>query len=144
MRGVEALVRWHHPTRGLLYPDSFIPLAERIGLIPSLTRAVLEQALAETSRLAGAGHPLHMSVNISRYDLIDEDLPAYIDTLLEGHGIPHNRLTLEITESCLGDDPERINASIQELRSRGIRISMDDSASATRRCRNCWRSPSTS
>jgi diguanylate cyclase len=126
VRGVEALVRWHHPTRGLLYPDEFIPLAERVGLIPSLTRAVLEQALAESSRLAGAGHPLNMSVNISRYDLIDEDLPAHIDMLLECYGIPHNRLTLEITESCLGDDPDRVDVSIQELRSRGIRISMDD------------------
>jgi diguanylate cyclase (GGDEF)-like protein len=124
--GVEALVRWQHPTRGLLYPEHFIPLAERVGLIPLLTRAVLEQAVAEAARLAAAGHQLRMSVNISRYDLVDETLPAYIDRLLAQHGVPHDQMTLEITESCLSDDPERSKRSIEKLRAHGIRISIDD------------------
>ena len=124
--GVEALVRWHHPRHGLLQPDSFVPLAERVGLIPQLTRAVLEMAIAEAAWLDRNGHPLQMSVNISRYDLVDEDLPGLIDGLLEQHGIPHSRLTLEVTESCLGADPERAKRSIKELRDRGIRISIDD------------------
>jgi len=124
--GVEALVRWHHPRQGLLQPDSFVPLAERVGLIPQLTRAVLEMAIAEASRLDGRGHPLQMSVNISRYDLVDEELPAFIDDLLDQYNVPHSRLTLEVTESCIGADPERARRSIDELRERGIRISIDD------------------
>jgi diguanylate cyclase (GGDEF)-like protein len=124
--GVEALVRWHHPRQGLLQPDSFVPLAERVGLIPQLTRAVLEKAIAEAARLDQGGHPLQMSVNISRYDLVDEELPAFIDDLLEHHDVPHSRLTLEVTESCIGSDPERAKRSIDELRDRGIRISIDD------------------
>ena len=124
--GVEALVRWQHPTRGLLYPEHFVPLAERVGLIPQLTRAVLEQAIAESARLARAGHNLRMSVNISRFDLVDETLPAYIDQLLALHDVPHDQMTLEITESCLSDDPARSKRSIQKLRAHGIRISIDD------------------
>ena len=126
LRGIEALVRWHHPTRGLLYPDSFVPLAERVGLIPQLTRAVLELAIAEAARLDALGHPLQMSVNICRYDLIDEALPAHLDELLERHSLPPDHLTLEVTESCLSDDPEGVKRSIQQLRARGIRISIDD------------------
>jgi diguanylate cyclase (GGDEF)-like protein len=124
--GVEALVRWHHPRHGLLQPDSFVPLAERVGLIPQLTRAVLELSIAEAAVLDRHGHPLQMSVNISRYDLVDEDLPAFIDDLLEQHDVPHSRLTLEVTESCIGADPDRAKRSIHELRARGIRISIDD------------------
>jgi EAL domain-containing protein (putative c-di-GMP-specific phosphodiesterase class I) len=67
-----------------------------------------------------------MSVNISRYDLVDEELPGFIDDLLEHYEVPHSRLTLEITESCIGADPERAKRSIDELRARGIRISIDD------------------
>jgi diguanylate cyclase len=124
--GVEALVRWHHPKQGLLQPDSFVPLAERVGLIPQLTRAVLEMAIDEAAHLEHSGHPLQMSVNISRYDLVDEDLPSFIDNLLERHDVPHSRLTLEVTESCIGSDPERAKRSIDELRDRGVRISIDD------------------
>jgi len=87
---------------------------------------VLEMAIAEAARLDGRGHPLQMSVNISRYDLVDEDLPAFIDELLDRHDVPHRRLTLEVTESCIGADPERARRSIDELRERGIRISIDD------------------
>jgi len=126
VRGVEALVRWQHPTRGLLYPEAFVPLAERVGLIPQLTRVVLGLAIAEAARLECRGHPLQMSVNISRYDLVDETLPAFIDTVLEHHRVSHQRLTLEVTESCLGADPHRAKRSIDELRARGIRIAIDD------------------
>jgi diguanylate cyclase (GGDEF)-like protein len=126
VRGVEALVRWQHPTRGLLYPDEFIPLAERVGLIPHLTRAVLEQAVAEASRLDGEGHLLRMSVNISRYDLIDDQLPSFVNQLLEQHNFPADRLTLELTESSVGENPESAKRCIKRLRSSGIGISIDD------------------
>jgi diguanylate cyclase (GGDEF)-like protein len=126
IRGVEALVRWEHPTLGLLYPDSFIPLAERYGLMPQLTRAVLDQAVAEAARLDRAGHRLEMSVNISRHDLVDEDLADYVDQVLVLHGFPPDRLTLEVTESALGGDPERAERCVRLLRARGLRISIDD------------------
>ncbi|HEY7947732.1 MAG TPA: EAL domain-containing protein, partial [Acidimicrobiales bacterium] len=80
----------------------------------------------EAAALDHRGHPLQMSVNISRFDLVDEDLPAFIDDLLEQHDVAHNRLTLEVTESCIGADPERAKRHINELRARGIRISIDD------------------
>jgi diguanylate cyclase (GGDEF)-like protein len=124
--GVEALVRWQHPVLGLLEPDAFIPLAERNGLMPQLTRAVLELAVAEASRLDRAGHHLQMNVNISRHDLVDEDLAGYIDRVLARNGFPHERLTLEITESALGGDPERAERCVRELRARGLRIAIDD------------------
>jgi diguanylate cyclase len=124
--GVEALVRWQHPRLGLLYPDSFIPLAEQNGLMPQLTRGVLEMAVTEAARLDRAGHRLGMSVNISRYDLVDEDLAGYVDGLLALHGFPPDRLTLEVTESALGGDPDRARRCVLQLRERGVRVSIDD------------------
>ena len=126
IRGVEALVRWQHPTLGLLYPDRFIPLAERNGLMPQLTRAVLDQAVAEAARLDRTDQRLEMSVNISRHDLVDEGLAGYLDEVLARHGFSHDRLTLEVTESALGGDPERAERCVRELRARGLRISIDD------------------
>jgi EAL domain-containing protein (putative c-di-GMP-specific phosphodiesterase class I) len=124
--GLEALVRWPHPSLGLLYPDSFIPLAEQNGLMPQLTRSVLEMAVSEAARLDRAGHQLGMSVNISRYDLVDEDLADYVDGVLALHGFPPDRLTLEVTESALGGDPERARRCVLRLRARGVRVSIDD------------------
>jgi diguanylate cyclase len=124
--GVEALVRWQHPTLGLLFPDSFIPLAEQDGLMPQLTRAVLDMAIYQAARLDRAGHRIGMSVNISRYDLVDEELAAYVDLVLALHGFPAERLTLEVTESALIDDPERAERCVLQLRDRGLRVAIDD------------------
>jgi diguanylate cyclase (GGDEF)-like protein len=126
VRGVEALVRWRHPRFGLLYPEDFVPLAERVGLICSMTRLILELAVEQQARLDDAGHRLQMSVNISRFDLIDAGLPSFIVALLDRYGIEPSRLTLEVTESSLGEHPTRSSESIERLRERGIRISIDD------------------
>jgi diguanylate cyclase (GGDEF)-like protein len=126
INGVEALVRWPHPSLGLLYPDAFIPLAEQNGMMPQLTRAVLDMAVGQAARLDRVGHQLGMSVNISRYDVVDEDLASYVDGLLALHGFPPERLTLEITESALGGDPERAERCVLQLRARGLRVSIDD------------------
>jgi diguanylate cyclase (GGDEF)-like protein len=126
IHGVEALVRWNHPTRGLVYPDEFIPMAERVGLIIPLTRVVLRKALTEMVRLDQRGHRLNVSVNISHLDLIDEKLPNYITNLLVEYGVEPQRLTLEVTESSLGEDPVRARRSVDRLRALGIRISIDD------------------
>jgi EAL domain-containing protein (putative c-di-GMP-specific phosphodiesterase class I) len=87
-----------HPTRGLLYPDAFIPLAERNGLMPQLTRAVLDVGVAEAARLGRAGHRLNMSVNISRCDLVDESLPEYC------YRRDYLRTTVGMPARIFGDD----------------------------------------
>jgi diguanylate cyclase len=123
---VEALVRWRHPTFGLLYPDDFVPLCERTGMIRTLTRTVIELAVAELDRLDRRGSQLQMSVNISRLDLLDEGLPEFVDVVLARYHVAPERLTLEVTETSLSDDPARATRSIVQLRERGIRVAIDD------------------
>lgn len=119
----EALVRWEHPTRGLLMPDDFVPIAERAGLVPGLTRAVLAQAISfHAERCPHVG----VSVNISHRDVVDESLADYIADLLAIYGYPAEKLTLEITETELAHDPERATRSIALLRQAGMQISIDD------------------
>jgi diguanylate cyclase (GGDEF)-like protein len=124
--GVEALVRWRHPTFGLLYPADFVPLCERIGMIRSLTRRVIELAVTELARLDRTGRSLQMSVNISRLDLLDDELPGYVDVVLAQHRVSPERLTLEVTETAISKDPTHAATSIVHLRERGVRISIDD------------------
>jgi diguanylate cyclase (GGDEF)-like protein len=125
-RGVEALVRWRHPTLGLLYPDDFVELTEQTGFIHALTAAVLDLAVAELRQLDRDGWRLQMSVNVSRFDLYDDELPGVIDAVLDRHGVSADRLTLEITETAFSGEPQRVAESIERLRSRGIRVSIDD------------------
>ena len=126
VHGVEALVRWQHPTLGLLQPDYFIPLAERVGLIVPLTRTVIDLAACELARLDRSGHRLQMSVNISRWDLMDEQLAYTIDRILQWYGVPPERITLEVTESSISQDPVRAKMSLDQLRSAGVKVSIDD------------------
>ncbi len=126
VQGVEALVRWPHPTRGLLLPGDFVPLAERVGLIPLLTREVIRMALREAARLDREGHRIQMSVNISHLDLVDSLLPDFIGQVLRESGVPPDRLTLEVTESSLSGDLDRTRQSIDDLRALGIRLAIDD------------------
>jgi diguanylate cyclase len=124
--GVEALVRWNHPQRGTVPPDEFIPLAERVGLIPGITRAVLELSIAHQAATLAAGHHLRFSVNISAIDLVDDDLPRFIGDVLDRNGVPPQLLTLEITETALCRDTVRAEQTLLGLRNRGMRISIDD------------------
>jgi len=87
---------------------------------------VIELAVAELERLDRNGFALEMSANISRLDLLDEALPEYVDVVLARHRIPADRLTLEITETALSEDPDRATRSIVRLRERGVRIAIDD------------------
>jgi predicted signal transduction protein with EAL and GGDEF domain len=124
--GVEALVRWQHPTRGLLYPVDFIPLAEQVGLIVPLTHTVLDLAIKELARLDHAGHTLQMNVNISQQDLNDLQLPNVLGRILQWYNVAPQRITLEVTESSLSHDPVRAKQSLERLRDAGVRISIDD------------------
>jgi diguanylate cyclase (GGDEF)-like protein len=126
VRGVEALVRWDHPTRGLLGPDQFLPLAEQTGLMHPLTLTVLDLALAQARQWRDAGTALTVAVNLSVTDLIDVDLPADVRRLLTTHGLPPDALTLEITENVLMSDPARAKSVIDVLHAIGVRLSIDD------------------
>ncbi len=126
VHGVEALARWMHPVHGMIQPDEFIPMAEHAGLISQLTGTVIARAVAEGARLERAGHCLNVSVNISRQDLVNDDLPDFIEGVLELHQFPAGRLTIEITESSLDEDPERAARCVASIREKGVRISIDD------------------
>ncbi|HQY34379.1 EAL domain-containing protein [Actinotalea sp.] len=124
--GVEALVRWQHPTRGLLGPDEFVPLAERTGLIRPLTLVVLDRALAQAARWAAADRPLAVAVNISARSLLDLDLHDDVAAALTRHGVPGERLALEITESSVMVDPDRALLVLGSLAALGVSLSLDD------------------
>ncbi|HYX44783.1 MAG TPA: GGDEF domain-containing protein [Acidimicrobiales bacterium] len=127
--GVEALVRWHHPSRGLLGPVDFIPLAEESGLIEDLGRWVLQEACVQATgwqSLGGADRPLLLSVNVSVQQFRDEGWAAEVAGVLAATGMPGSRLVLEITESTLMDDSEVSGMRLQELRDLGVRLAVDD------------------
>ncbi|HLM06362.1 MAG TPA: EAL domain-containing protein [Blastococcus sp.] len=126
IEGVEALVRWQHPTRGLLYPDAFIELAETAGLMSRLTSTVVDMALAQGRAWADQGCLLTVSVNVSPSNLVDEDFPAEVAGLLERHGLPAAALVLEVTESILMEDRERAVRVLTRLRDAGVGVSIDD------------------
>uniref|UniRef100_UPI00398366D8 EAL domain-containing protein n=1 Tax=Gaiella sp. TaxID=2663207 RepID=UPI00398366D8 len=123
---VEALVRWQHPTRGLIAPRDFVPLAERTGLIQPLTMFVLDKALAQCSRWEHEGTPLTVAVNLSMRNLHDPTLPTEVAKLLGRWGLAGDRLKLEITESAIASDPARTSATVEGLSALGVTISIDD------------------
>jgi diguanylate cyclase (GGDEF)-like protein len=124
--GLEALVRWAHPTRGLVFPDDFIPVAENTGLIRALTIEVLDQSLCFARKLRDAGTPLGVAVNISVRCLTDLELPQQIAGLLGIWGMPPESLTLEVTESSIMVDPARTMTVLSLLRDLGVSLSIDD------------------
>ena len=126
VRGVEALVRWDHPSRGLLYPDSFLGLVEDAGLMPQLTRAVLSAALDQAAAWRDQGRPLTVAVNLSGSSLSDDDLPSEVAALLAARGLPGAALQLEITEDFLMRDRDRARHILGVLREQGVEISVDD------------------
>jgi diguanylate cyclase len=124
--GVEALVRWAHPIRGLLYPDSFLPIAERAGLMGLLAGQVLSMSLRDLATWRSQGRQLSVAVNLSVSNLQDVELPQQVERLLAIHGIPAGALVLEITENILMADAERSGQVLDRLRAIGVRLSVDD------------------
>jgi diguanylate cyclase (GGDEF)-like protein len=124
--GVEALVRWQHPERGLIPPDEFIPLAERTGLIRDLTHTVLDAALRQLRSWHERGIELNVSVNLSARDLLDLGLPEIVQQLLERYQLSAERLELEITESVILADPMRARAVLSRLDTMGVQLAIDD------------------
>lgn len=124
--GVEALVRWKHPTRGLIFPDNFIPLAERTGLINPLTTAVIVGALQQGRAFLQQGFSLGVSVNLSARNLHDPRFCTGLLEMVSDAGFPLSHLTLEITETAIMADPARAKTVLTKLRDAGIHLSMDD------------------
>jgi diguanylate cyclase len=124
--GVEALVRWHHPEFGWIAPDELIPLAERTGLISSLTSLVLRAALRAGSEWNRQGLELGVAVNISARGLLDVGLVNDVRASLTDSGFPARLLTLEITETELTVDAPITMESLRQLRALGVRIAIDD------------------
>jgi len=127
--GVEALLRWRHPERGLVTPDQFIPLAEESGLIVPIGRWVLREACRQAvvmQRETDAQPPLAMSINLSVEQLQHSDVVADVQDALEETGLDPSLLTLEITESVLMTDTDVAIRRLEDLRGLGVRLAMDD------------------
>ena len=126
---VEALLRWQHPTRGLISPARFIPIAEESGLIAPLGLWVLEQACAQAAqwqRAMPGPRPLVMSVNLSSRQFQDSSLVEQVRRVLAETGLAPNALKLEITESVLMQDIERTAARMRALTDLGVKLAIDD------------------
>ncbi len=124
--GVEALVRWRHPERGLIQPDEFVPMVERTVLLRPLTLYVIDQALRQARAWVQQGLTLGVAVNLSPRSLLDPQLPEQVADLLIRWDIPPSRLTLELTESFLMADSGRSVGVMSRLSEVGINLSIDD------------------
>jgi diguanylate cyclase (GGDEF)-like protein len=124
--GVEALVRWVHPQRGLIPPGDFIPLAERTPLIRPLTRYVIDAALEQCARWRDAGRVLGVAVNVSARNLLDEHFVEEVEELLAYWQLPASCLELEVTESAIMADPDRARRILTRLAACGVTSSIDD------------------
>jgi EAL domain-containing protein (putative c-di-GMP-specific phosphodiesterase class I) len=124
--GVEALVRWRHPVRGLVSPATFIPLAEATGLIVPLGRWVLEEA-CRTATSWDAAHPaLSVSVNVSARQLLQDDFATDLAAVLLASGLAADRLVVEVTESVVLEDLDLALARLEAVRALGVRVALDD------------------
>ena len=123
--GAEALVRWSHPTRGLLMPGHLLPAAEQAGLLRPLTDRVLDLALTAAARW-WPDRAVPVSVNLSAANVTDLDLAGKVAAALHRHGLPPQALTLELVEDTLMADPERGRTVLADLRRSGVRTSIDD------------------
>lgn len=125
--GLEALVRWQHPKRGLLYPRDFLPLAEETKLIARVSERVLDQACRDVGNWIRAGHEdLRLAVNLSPMQV---EHPRFVETLMDqvrAHGFPPQNLEIEITENLIMNDLEQISQKLRELADLGVRIAIDD------------------
>jgi diguanylate cyclase (GGDEF)-like protein len=126
VEGLEALLRWQHPTQGLIPPGDFILVAEGTGIILRLTERVLNLALAQQRHWLDAGTAVPVAVNLSTRCLLDAGLPHMVERLLGEHGVPAALLRLEVTESAVMGDAARCMDVLQRLHDLGVHLSIDD------------------
>jgi diguanylate cyclase (GGDEF)-like protein len=122
----EALVRWKHPTLGMIPPDNFIHIAEQTGQINKLTRWVVTTAFKQSALWRADNININIAVNISAEDLKDPDFYTYICSAISENKIPENKVTLEVTESAVVEDPKSAIKLLQRFKDTGIKISIDD------------------
>jgi EAL domain-containing protein (putative c-di-GMP-specific phosphodiesterase class I) len=125
-RRVEALVRWQHPERGLLLPDSFIPLARQSALVRPITRYVLDAALCQCRAWQDAGIDVGVAINLAGRDLADSRLEEEVSEALRRWKLEPELLELEIPESAIISERERIQKMVARLSERGVRVAVDD------------------
>jgi diguanylate cyclase (GGDEF)-like protein len=126
VKGVEALARWHHPERGLLSPDEFIPLAERSNLLRPMTLYLIDTALRQANAWRSKGIEISVAVNLSMQNMLDLRLPNDLARLLTSWRLPAGSLELEITESTIMADHRRATTILSRLSKMGVRLSIDD------------------
>lgn len=124
--GLEALMRWQHPTRGMLPPDLFIPLAEQSGLIHDLTRYALTMCVAQLAVWREIAEPVPVAVNLSAHDVTSGAVVDVIEGLLRLHDVDPGLLEVEITETALVTDPSRVVPVLQRLSETGVHVAIDD------------------
>jgi EAL domain-containing protein (putative c-di-GMP-specific phosphodiesterase class I) len=124
--GVEALVRWNHPTRGLLYPADFVDAAERLGMIGDLGEVVLESACNQLVSWRRQGRDLSLAVNVSALQLIDHQFTRRLEAIITRTGIEARHLWLEITETALVEDVAQATVALRAIDALGVRIAIDD------------------
>ena len=122
----EALVRWHHPARGPLALEEFLPVVEHAGLLPELTRRVLDSALGSAADWTRQGSDVPVAINVSPRTLLDRDFPGEVAAALSRHRVPAGRLTLEITETSVVSHLAVVDGVLDELRDLGVRLALDD------------------
>jgi EAL domain-containing protein (putative c-di-GMP-specific phosphodiesterase class I) len=123
---VEALVRWKHPTQGLLPPFAFLAIARRAGLMPRLTEVVLETAMRDLAGWLSRGIDVSVAVNVSPPELLGGTVLPEMGAILERQGVPADHLIIEVTEDSFLAEPEHARRVIHELRDKGIQVSIDD------------------
>jgi diguanylate cyclase (GGDEF)-like protein len=126
VKGVEALARWHHPERGMLSPDEFIPLAERSNLLRPMTLYLIDTALRQANAWRSKGLDISVAVNLSMQNMLDLRLPNDLARLLTSWRLPAGSLELEITESTIMADHRRATTILSRLSKMGVRLSIDD------------------
>ncbi|WP_019625520.1 EAL domain-containing protein [Thioalkalivibrio sp. ALJT] len=126
LSGMEALLRWEHPVRGHIRPDTFIPQTERTGLIHPLTRKLLEQAINDLTIFRRHGLAMPVSVNISARNFLDPDFAEDVLAMVRHSGLPPCALELEFTESAVMSEPDAVIAALHRLTTAGLRLAIDD------------------
>lgn len=124
--GLEALIRWHHPERGWVYPNDFIPLAEETGVITQLTRWAFERGISDLASLHNDDSKLSVSINISARDLDSGELDDVIKSTLKRHQVNAEKLVVELTETAVMEDPANGLIILKKLKGTGLNISIDD------------------
>ena len=124
--GVEALIRWQHPTRGVVAPDSFIPVAEESGLIVPIGRWVLDEACRQAAAWAERGIPIDVSVNVSAYQLGRRDFAEDVRRAIGRSGVEPSSLTLELTETTVMRHLPAACERLEEVKALGVRVAIDD------------------